>query len=176
MHTRLDSPLRARGWGFAAALAACIGLLALTPPTYGRVVLHRSIHGIFLGLSQERARTRLGPPDARRSLRPHAFSYETQRWTYRRERLVLELGEVYWAMRIVAVETTSGREQTRDGVGVGSSETRLRQAIHDLLCYGPSAHRFCVAFRPRSPDTRTLFTLVGGRVVRVRIDVRPAPL
>ncbi len=139
------------------------------------IVLHRSIQGVSIGMSSSSVRERLGAPDRTVRLAARDDSYARRRWTYARERLRVELGDVYGYTQVVAVHTTSPSQRTKQRLGVGSTETALRRALNGLMCVGPALRRNCVVYRPRSPDMRTLFALESGRVKRVRIDIRPAP-
>ena len=113
------------------------------------------------------------PSSARRSPlhRPRTlWETEWREWTYRGDGLAVTFAA---DGRVRNLSTISPRLRTPTGVGVGSSERRLRRRIPGLRCRAASApRRACVLRRPGRRQPVTEFRLRGGRVLRVTMGRR----
>jgi hypothetical protein len=114
-------------FGLAASSAAAVSERnALVRPA-------RGIGNLSLGMTQRQVRRALGKPVYVRRI-PRGFgrtliemSYWLDGWTVR---LAVRRG----VFRVVYVETTLARERTRQGLGVGSTDQRLRRLHPNVRC------------------------------------------
>jgi hypothetical protein len=158
----------------ALALAAALGLVALagvsvasTGATHPRIVIDRSIGPVSIGMTRTAVEAALGKP---------------------RSTLVVELGQGQTGLlvrylrgallvtydgtaHVAAIETSSPRYRTADGIGPGTSDAGLAGLPHfhtDFCSLGVSD-----AARNASADTIvTVFVIAGGSVDSVRITKR----
>jgi hypothetical protein len=128
----------------------------------------RSIAGVRLGEAAKDVEGRLGKPDA---TAPSELHGGWEEWRYRRLRLRVTLAD---QRQVWSVRTYSAAHRTPGGVGVGSSERRLRTATSGLHCQpygGPRRFRrwrVCADTATYSGPF-TSFTLVRGRVRYVTV-------
>jgi hypothetical protein len=154
-----------------AALGSLLVVLvaaAPTPARDGSIKLKRSIAGVKLNATEADVRLRLGAPSTKV---PSELHGGWTRWIYRSRRLSVTFAsdDHVWDVR-----TTSSRDRTATGVGVGSTERTVRRRVRGVRCRGyggPSRYRHwrvCVDdARYRGPFTE--FVLVRGRVFRVKV-------
>ena len=155
----------------AAALAVVVllGLSALPARAgNGSIKLKRSIAGVALDDTEYEVRSRHGEPSR---TEPSDLHFGWTRWIYSARRLSVTFTS---AGRVWDVRTTAGRDRTRRGVGVGSSERTVRRKVPGVRCQaygGPPRYRHwrtCTDTRTyRGPFTQ--FILVRGRVFRVKV-------
>ena len=143
----LFSGVRARLW-LAAALATGVSCTVGAGGAEGRIVPQQSIAGVELGMTPAQVRALKGAPRT------------TRRWTlkepgpvrftvyvYRR----LEVSFADWSngTSVQGVTTTSRRERTADGLGVGTTRARLLHTVPRLDCdawtYRGRTTRICSA-------------------------------
>ena len=161
----------------AVALSACgdgaDGQAAARPSAerpHGNQVIEprRAIAGIRLDVSADEVGDVLGKPDATAPSELHG-GWVT--WEYRDSHLRVTLDE---RRHVWDVRTYSAADRTPTGVGVGSTEREVGEAMRFVRCepYGGPARyrrwRVCVDTRTyRGPFTS--FTLVSGRVRYVTV-------
>jgi hypothetical protein len=128
----------------------------------------RGIAGVGLEAGADEVADVLGQPDA---TAPSELHGGWMKWEYRRPRLRVTLDErrTVWDVR-----TYSVANRTPSGVGVGSTESQVREAMRFVRCQpygGPARYRrwrVCVDTRTYSGPF-TSFTLVRGRVRYVTV-------
>ena len=146
------------------AVGALALALALPAGAGGAIVLQRAIGGVSLGMTEAQVRAKVGrPASVKRG------SSEFGRWKelyYRDLVVVFQSGR-----KVTSVATTSRRERTRSGVGVGSTEAQLKSRIRGLRCRKAAGLRHCRLGKARPGQRYTDFTVRKGRVVRVVVGV-----
>lgn len=138
---------------FLLLAAPTVLLLALSAPADARVVVNRSIAGISPGMTPRQVRARLGRPgrvnrDGRAIIGYH----------YDAPRLKLFVSFALRTHRADAVGTSSGRQRTGKGIGVGSRSRTVRRA------YRVACTRYSCTTRPTRSGTTTSFNFSNGRV------------
>ena len=123
------------------------------------LVPQQSIRSIELGLARPAVVTRLGRPSAVHRGTNDFGPYTELR--YRGLRITLTGG------RVTQVETTSPRDRTSLGAGVGSSEAFLRQRVQGLRCATEVAVRHCHLGVYRAGRIVTDFFIRRGTVWRI---------
>lgn len=114
-------------------------------------------------MTESQVRAKLGRPNRKSGSGRSVF-----RTLYYARREML----VYLARgKVDAVATTSRRQRTRAGVGVGSTESRLRRTQRNLRCGRVGRRRECQLGRPGRARVITTFTIRRGRVSQVAIAV-----
>lgn len=142
-------------------------LVAIPVQAGASVDPQRSIAGVRLGMQAQELREVLGDPAA---TKPSPLHGGWTQWVYPGRRLRINLterGDVW------DVSTTSRRERTSAGVGVGSRERTLRRR-HRVRCrkYGgrsPLRNDLVCVDRLRHDGPFTTYRLRDGRVIRVTV-------
>ncbi|MDQ5821418.1 MAG: hypothetical protein M3540_08260 [Actinomycetota bacterium] len=133
-----------------AALACCAS------PAGAAIVPQRSIAGVSLEMTKAQVRARLGqPPRIRRGT--NDFGSWTQ-FVYPRVEVTFQGGN-----SATGLQTTSPRERTARGAGVGSTKAQLRARVKGLKC--EPGHCYLGSFLPGKRVTD--FFLRNGRVTRI---------
>ena len=118
--------------------------LALTASSARAViVVQRSIAGAKLQMTKAQVRAKLGRP-MRVVVGSNEFGTFTE-MVYRRVTVTFQGGN-----RVTNVRTTSRLEQTKSGVGVGSTKVQVKIAVPNATCKNESGFRHCFvgAFLP----------------------------
>ena len=150
---------------FAAALvAATLAAFAAAPNASATIVPQRSIAGIALGMTRAQVQARLGAPP--RVVRTRSELGRFTEWRYRT--VSLSFRE---ASGVIAVWTTSPRERTARGVGVGSRERAVRRTVRGVRCRTIAGVRSCIVGAELPGRRVTAFFLRRGRVVRVVVGI-----
>jgi hypothetical protein len=143
-------------------------VLIAAAPAGALIVVQRSIAGVKLGMTAKQVRALLGKPDA--------VSYPSNPIQGTVKRYRYGLTEVFIARgkdgRVYLVTTRSTRQQTSDGVGVGSSEAAVHAHVKDVHCEGSGATRTCEVGRLLPGHRVTSFFISkAGKVRRVSLGV-----
>jgi hypothetical protein len=120
--------------------AAAVLALAAAPAAQARIRVNKSIAGVQLGMSSQRVFAILGKP-ARRFKSEEGITTLEYRYHKIRVLLVEEQNNFF---DVFSVQTTSPKEKTRAGVGVGTSEATLRRRLHGEHCRNFSIGRACI--------------------------------
>jgi|1186.fasta_scaffold49438_3 hypothetical protein len=115
-------------------------LLAASPAAQARIRVNKSIGGVQIGMSSQRVSAILGKP-ARRFRSEEGITTLVYRHHQMRVLLVEEQSNFF---DVFSVQTTSPKERTRSGVGVGTSEATLRRRLHGEHCRNFPTGRACV--------------------------------
>ena len=147
---------------FAAAVAATA--LALAASAGAAIVPQGGIAGVRLQMTKAQVRAKLGAPKkverGRNDFGPFTtFVYSRVTVTFQGNR------------KVTGLVTRSPLERTASGVGVGSSEARLKARVRRVKCKTESGFRHCFlgAFLPGR--TVTDFAIKNGRVTRVTVGI-----
>lgn len=124
--------------------------------------------GVRLGATAAQVRQLLGRPDA---VRPSELHGGWTRIVYRSRRLHVTIEE---RGRVWDVRSLSPADRTAEGVGVGSRERQVRDALPELSCRrwggsGPRRIWRVCADGPSPGRPFTEFTLIRDRVVMVKV-------
>jgi hypothetical protein len=114
----------------AAALAAVLMCAFAAAPAHAQIVPQRGIKGIRLGMSATEVRARLGVPD-RNTTRPDEIQGRIRIYAYG---LTTATFATAGRARVIAVSTSSRRERTSRGIGVGSTRASVRENVPGARC------------------------------------------
>jgi hypothetical protein len=139
------------------ALAA-VGISLLTVPQAAATIRpQRGMSGVVLGMTKAQVVGRLGRPIGSGGGR----IYFSRVW------VGFRLG------RAVEITTTRSTERTASGVGVDSSEARVRQVYPSVVCTQAGGFRRC-RLGTGKPGTRATDFMIGhGRVLQISILLLP---
>ena len=149
------------------SLTASLALLAVAsalavPAARAVIVPQHGIAGVRLGMTQADVRAVLGPP--RRVVRGSNEFGRYGEFRYRALRIVFQ-GE----RNVTFVSTTRRSERTAGGIGVGSPQRRVRQAIPAVRCRSEDGARLCVLGKQLPGRRVTVFFMRRGHVARVDV-------
>jgi hypothetical protein len=139
-----------------------VGVLALSSTAAASIVVQRGIAGVDLGMTKAKVRARLGAP-ARIRRGSNEFGRFTE-FVYPRVRVSFQ-GNA----SVTALTTTSRLERTVRGVGVGSTEARVRARVAGVRCRTEFGFRHCFVGRFLAGRRVTDFRIRRGRVTSVTV-------
>lgn len=146
-------------------VGALAGAAVLVPSAQGALVVNTGLAGVRLQMTQAKVRTILGPPAATRT-EPNPFVGRVVVHTYR------GLTIHYFAGRVGNMVTTRMTERTKSGIGVGSTEARVRSRIGGVTCEATvGTARLCRTGKLRVGSHVTTFDIRNGKVWRVRVGI-----
>jgi hypothetical protein len=143
-------------------LATAVGILAAVSSP-ARIEPGRGIAGVKLDMSAKSVREALGPPGSR-------YERDTpwgRAFVYRYPRLRLRVTFAAANNRVVRITTRSASEKTRRGLGVGSSEKRVRRVLRRERCDRPVRPSYC--FTGGSSSAHTVYYFGRRRVSAVTV-------
>ncbi len=144
--------------------AVLLALVALALPACAdaRLVPHRGMAGIALGMAPSKVRAVLGRPLAVIHRKNEFGPYTV--FVYPRVSVSFQGNSTVTNLR-----TFSRAERTRNGAGIGTTERELRRKVRGLRCKTEFGFRHCWlgAFRPGRRVTN--FMIARGRVTRIEI-------
>jgi hypothetical protein len=126
------------------------------------IQLDRAVSGARLGNSKSEVRTALGKP--RRVINRDGLFGPTTEFRYRGGLRVLFLNG-----RVTLAGTTGLGDRTNRGVGVGSTEQRVRNRVPGVTCETFEGTRICSRGAEQPGDRGTFFFIRQGRVTRVDV-------
>jgi hypothetical protein len=146
-----------------ASLLTAVATSLLLAPSAGAVIqLDRAISGARIGNTKSEVRDALGEP--RRIIRRDSDFGPTTTFRYRGGLSVGFLGG-----RVTGVRTTGLGDRTNRGVGVGSTEQRVRNRVPGVTCETFEGTRICSRGAEQPGDRGTFFFIRQGRVTRVDV-------
>jgi hypothetical protein len=154
-----------RRWVMLAlvALVAGCGGGGHDEPRTGLIVPHHSIDRLELGMTEGQVQRLFGEPDSRVPLSESESGKPIVDWRYDKRGLKAEFREVKGdRLTLAGIFTTSPRERTKSGVGVGTSEDVLRKKLSGLDC-NPEPN-WCTLGNGGIDSTQTIFAIKNGRV------------
>ena len=140
----------------STAVAAAL-LAAVPAASPAAIVYERSIAGVRLDMSKTQVRRVLGAP-ARIVSDRNTFGSYTE---YRYSGLVVSF---QGGSRVTSVSTTRRSQRTRDGLGVGSTQARLRRVLRGETCFSGDCRT-----KSRVGYPTTAFIIRRGVVARVTV-------
>ena len=147
----------------AALITASAVVLALSPVVGARIVVPRSIAGVELGMTKAQVRARLGKPRRIEMSPPEPGAYTE--FFYPAATVTFEDGRT-----VTGVRTTSPRERTATGIGVGSTLAAVVAKIRGTECLlDQNGRPFCVAGERRAGGRIIIFHFRRGRVAAVEL-------
>jgi hypothetical protein len=148
-----------------SVLLAVVLLAVAAPAAQARVVVDRSIAGVELDMSAKDVRAVLGEPD--RVVYPRDEIQGTvKRMDYGLTRVFLGRG----SDRVQRVTTTSKKQRTARGVGVGSTRQTLLRAIRAVRCETFGGFELCHTGELAAGERVTDFTIGSkDRVTRITL-------
>lgn len=154
-----------------AALAAllCLGAaVAAAQAARKPIVVQGSIRGVALGMTPAEVRSQLGPPASTRvDLSPIIGKIRV--WRYHGLRISFD--SVRAGRTVLSVSSTSRRDQTPAGVGVGSSEADVERSVRGARCMTRYGYRSCIVGSLRPGQVVTDFSISRtGKVSRVTLS------
>ena len=156
----------------AIAPVTALALLLLVSSASATIVVQKSIAGVKLGMTEAKVKSVLGSPTKARSGKDAITGQPSRTLTYGKT-------TVYLIGQVMYVRTTSATEKTSGGVGVGSTETVLKQKVKSVKCSttksGKVSYRICsigkglpgqvVTTFGISTKTKKIESVLVGRVV-----------
>lgn len=143
VRSRLDDEMRRLAVTLAALVLAGA---AVAPAAQARIVPQRGMMGVRLGMTAAQVRARLGAPDSV-SYPSHPILRSFKLYRYGLTKIAIHRGR---RGTVFSFFTTSRRERTAKGVGVGSREATVRRHVRGVRCRTEFGLRHCWvgSFRP----------------------------
>jgi hypothetical protein len=147
---------------FAAVIVAVA--LALPVAAESTIVPQVGIGGVRLGMSQAKVRATLGKPISvtrgSNDFGPYAtFKYNGYRVHFQ------------GLTAVTQVETTTPKEKTASGLGVGSTKAQVQAKLSGVKCEGPRAGGHCYLGQFLPGKHITDFSFRNGRVWNVTVGI-----
>lgn len=148
-----------------AGLAAVASLLLLAASASATIVPQRGMKGVRLDMTDRQVRDRLGRPD-RIVFRRDQIIGRTKVYHYGRTTFLFTVERP----RVLDIATTSPKERTSRGIGVGSSEAAVRAKVPRVRCKTEFGYHHCYVGTWLPGRRVTDFAISRtGRVKRVTI-------
>lgn len=147
--------------------------LSAAAPTSGTdippVVPQTSIRAIQLGMGPERVLELMGRKPDTTKTQAHPIVERTKTVSWGGLRVVYD--GVKPGARVISISTTSRRDRTVRGVGVGSAEETVRQRVSGVSCRTEYGYRRCSIGKPLAGNAVTDFAISRkGRVMRISLS------
>jgi hypothetical protein len=149
----------------ATLVVSIAALLLLAPAAEAVIQLDRAVSGARLGNSKAEVRTALGKP--RRVIKRDGEFGPTTEYRYGGGLRVLFLGN-----RVTLAGTTGLGDRTKRGVGVGSTEQRVKSRVPGIACETfEGTVRICSRGAEEPGERGTFFFIEQGRVARAEVAI-----
>src|SRR5215218_3242732 len=146
----------------AGLLIALVSSLVLAPSAGAVIQLDRAVAGARLGNTKSEVRAALGKP--RKVIKRDGEFGPTTEYRYRGGIRVLVLGG-----RVTLAGTTGLGDRTNRGVGVGSSEQKVKNRVPGVTCETFEGTRICSRGGEQPGKRGTFFFIEDGTVTRVDV-------
>jgi len=146
----------------ASLLTAAFASLVLAPAAEAVIQLDRAISGARLNNTKAEVRAALGKP--RKVIQRAGEFGPTTEFRYRGG-----LRVIFLSGRVTLAGTTGLGDRTIRGVGVGSTEQRVRDRVPGVTCETFEGTRICSRGAEQPGDRGTFFFIRQGRVTRVDV-------
>jgi len=147
------------------ALAGALAAAAATPAA-ARLVPGRGMKGVTIGMTVAQVRDRLGLPD-KKAFPTSEIMGRFRVYRYGLTRISMDRGA---RGKVFQLDTTSPRERTSSGVGVGSTEAQVVRGVAGARCLLEFGYRHCYAGRWEPGRIVTDFAISSaGTVKRVTV-------
>ena len=143
-------------------LAALAASLILAPSAGAVIQLDRAISGAAIGNTKADVRAALGKP--RRIVHNDTDFGPTTTFRYRGG---ISVG--FPSGRVTLARTTGPGDRTNRGVGVGSTEQRVRNRVPGVTCETFEGTRICSRGAEQPGERGTFFFIRQGRVTRIDV-------
>ncbi len=133
------------------------------------LVPQSSIRGVKVGMVASEVRSKLGSPDSNRTLaHPILRKIRTMRFGL----VVVMFRGIRFNSPVINISTTSKKERTASGIGVGSSERALRRALSGETCRTELGFRHCWLGQWKAGSLITDFSISkSGHVTRLTLGI-----
>ena len=141
-------------------VAVAVTALVLPISAGATIVPQHGMAGVRLQMTKAQVRAKLGVPKKTLNGRNDFGLYST--WVYSRVTISFQ-----GRKKVTSVQTLSPVERTASGVGVGSTEARVKAKVPAVRCSTIAGTRQCIvgAFKPGR--TATVFSIKSGKVSAV---------
>ena len=146
----------------ASLLIALSSSLLLAPAAEAVIQLDRAISGARLGNSKSEVRAALGKP--RKVIDDVGEFGPVTEFRYRGKLRVF-----FISGRVTLVTTKGLGDRTNRGVGVGSTESAVKDKVPGVTCETTSGIRFCSRGAEQPGERGTFFFLEHGKVTRIDV-------
>jgi hypothetical protein len=145
-------------------LAFAVALLALPASAGATIVPQQSIAGVHLQMTTAQVRAKLGAPPKVLNGKNDFGPYTT--FVYPRVTISFQ-----GRKRVSSLRTTSARERTAAGVGVGSTEGKVKAGVPRVKCKTELGSRQCVVGLFKPGHVVTAFLMKSGKVRAVVVGI-----
>ena len=155
--------------GDMAAPVAAPSAPTTAPSDIPPVIPQMSIRGIQLGMGPERVLELMERRPDKSTTQAHPIVERTKTVTWGGLRVVYD--GVKAGARVISISSTSKRDRTTRGVGVGSSEDTVRRRVAGVACRTEYGYRRCSIGKPLAGNAVTDFAISRkGRVSRISLS------
>jgi hypothetical protein len=133
-------------------------LLVAAPVASANIVVGKSIAGVSLGMTEQQVITTLGPAKKTTNSTDEITGQPVTELAYNTAVVDISNGSV------ILIATRSKKEKTANGVGVGTTEKKLKQKIKGVKCAGKKV-RICVKGSGKSGTVVTAFSISKSKKV-----------
>jgi hypothetical protein len=138
-------------------LAAAAALLLFAPAAGSTVVVQESIAGVKIGMTAAQVRAQLGKPK-KVGYRPDQIQGSIKVYDYGLTDVYLSRGAEGQVFHVV---TTSRKQRTKEGLGVGSTRAAIKRGYSKARCF----ERICaIGDAPAGEAVTTFYFTAAGKV------------
>jgi hypothetical protein len=136
-------------------------MLVFAAPADASLAINKSIGGVRIGMTSAQVKAKLGTPD-KKTLGPDFVN-----WVYARPAM-----EVTLKPDVITLFTKSRAQRGPGGIGVGTTEKRLRKVVRRARCQVLGGERLCIVGSFDTGKLSTVFGMTkGGRVRDITISL-----